>query len=64
MQQVPGKNGGLMARFPKMPAEQRTPNTLPILHWSNVKGHLEQHQPNNKQGIRKAIKMLFRLLNR
>lgn len=46
-----------MARFPMV-----AKRGLPWEHWRRVIVHLQTRQPNNKQGIRKAQKMLRRAL--
>lgn len=50
------KDGGALARFPKM--ETRCPNVEPALHWGNVLSHLQKHAPNDKKGIAKAKRIL------
>ena len=45
-----GLMGGAIAMFPKLADKT----------WQNILDHLMEYHPNNKQGIRKAMKMLNR----
>ncbi len=52
------KHGAGLPKRPKM--AQRSPNRGPLNHWRNVIAHLHEHNPHDRQGLRKAKKMLGR----
>ncbi len=52
------KHGAGLPKQPKMIG--RHPQGHGRRHWLNVIGHLQEHNPNDRQGMRKAKKMLGR----
>ncbi len=52
------KHGAGLPKRPKM--TWRHPQGHGVRHWRNVIAHLPEHNPHDRQGLRKAKKMLGR----